>query len=122
MTLPPPSLREGPILLDYATTPVDPRVAEPSLPYLTEHFGNPSSGHAYGYAAHRHRRKHPTAPRASTSPICPSMPMISSTPNTSRWYSPTTWRDDALPGRARPSISNVPWARVCREWNHNDCR
>jgi cysteine desulfurase len=53
MTLPPPGLREGPILLDYnATTPVDPRVAEASLPYLTEHFGNPSSSHAYGQAAH----------------------------------------------------------------------
>jgi cysteine desulfurase len=38
-----------PIYLDYnATTPVDPRVAESMLPYLTEHFGNPSSSHAYG--------------------------------------------------------------------------
>src|SRR5215218_2022645 len=38
----------GPIYLDYnATTPVDPRVAEAALPYLTTHFGNPSSGHAY---------------------------------------------------------------------------
>ncbi len=38
-----------PIYLDYnATTPVDPRVAEAMLPYLTEHFGNPSSSHAYG--------------------------------------------------------------------------
>ncbi len=52
MTVPPSGLREGPILLDYnATTPVDPRVAEACLPYLTEHFGNPSSGHAYGHAA-----------------------------------------------------------------------
>ncbi len=38
-----------PIYLDYnATTPVDPRVAEAMLPYLTERFGNPSSSHAYG--------------------------------------------------------------------------
>jgi len=38
-----------PIYLDYnATTPVDPRVAEAMLPYLGEHFGNPSSSHAYG--------------------------------------------------------------------------
>ena len=40
-----------PIYLDYnATTPVDPRVAEAMLPYLSEHFGNPSSGHVYGVA------------------------------------------------------------------------
>ncbi|MQA88589.1 MAG: aminotransferase class V-fold PLP-dependent enzyme [Streptosporangiales bacterium] len=43
-----PALEGGPIFLDYnATTPVDPRVAEATLPYLTHHFGNPSSGHAY---------------------------------------------------------------------------
>ena len=39
----------APIYLDYnATTPVDPRVVEALLPYFGEHFGNPSSGHAYG--------------------------------------------------------------------------
>lgn len=38
-----------PIYLDYnATTPVDPRVAEAMLPYLTRHFGNPSSSHVLG--------------------------------------------------------------------------
>ena len=43
-----PGLGDGPIYLDYnATTPVDPRVAEAALPYLTTYFGNPSSGHAY---------------------------------------------------------------------------
>jgi hypothetical protein len=43
-----PGLADGPIYLDYnATTPVDPRVAEAVLPYLTTHFGNPSSGHGY---------------------------------------------------------------------------
>lgn len=42
-----------PIYLDFnATTPIDPRVAQACLPYLTEHFGNPSSGHLYGRAAH----------------------------------------------------------------------
>lgn len=44
-----------PIYLDYAaTTPVDPRVAEKMLQYLTVdgHFGNPaSSSHLYGLAA-----------------------------------------------------------------------
>jgi cysteine desulfurase len=38
-----------PIYLDYnATTPVDPLVLEAMLPYLREHFGNPSSNHPYG--------------------------------------------------------------------------
>jgi len=42
-----------PIYLDYnATTPVDPRVRAAMLPYLEEHFGNPSSAHLYGRAAH----------------------------------------------------------------------
>jgi cysteine desulfurase len=49
-----PGLAGGPIYLDYnATTPVDPQVAETALPYLTTHFGNPSSGHAYAEQARR---------------------------------------------------------------------
>ena len=41
-----------PIYLDYnATTPVDPAVAEAMQPYIIEHYGNPSSTHAYGQAA-----------------------------------------------------------------------
>jgi cysteine desulfurase len=42
-----------PIYLDYnATTPVDPAVLEAMLSYLREQFGNPSSTHSYGKAAH----------------------------------------------------------------------
>jgi cysteine desulfurase len=42
------------IYLDYnATTPVDPRVADHLVPYLTARFGNPSSTHAFGIEAHR---------------------------------------------------------------------
>jgi cysteine desulfurase len=38
-----------PVYLDYnATTPIDPEVADVMLPYLREHFGNPSSSHWYG--------------------------------------------------------------------------
>ena len=41
-----------PIYLDYnATTPLLPEVVEAMLPYLREHFGNPSSGHVYGQRA-----------------------------------------------------------------------
>ena len=41
-----------PVYLDYnATTPVDPEVAEAMLPFLTQRFGNPSSGHPYGVEA-----------------------------------------------------------------------
>jgi cysteine desulfurase len=43
----------SPIYLDYnATTPVDPAVLEAMLPFLREDFGNASSAHAIGRAAH----------------------------------------------------------------------
>ena len=41
--------RNAPIYLDHnATTPILPEVVDAMLPYLREHFGNPSSDHAYG--------------------------------------------------------------------------
>ncbi|MCP3166199.1 cysteine desulfurase family protein [Myxococcus qinghaiensis] len=45
---------ERPLYLDHnATTPMDPEVVDAMLPYLREHFGNPSSGHPYGRRAHQ---------------------------------------------------------------------
>jgi cysteine desulfurase len=41
-----------PIYLDHnATTPLQPEVVDAMLPYLREHFGNPSSTHPYGARA-----------------------------------------------------------------------
>jgi cysteine desulfurase NifS len=41
-----------PIYLDYnATTPIDPRVVDAMMPFIREHFGNPSSSHVYGVVA-----------------------------------------------------------------------
>jgi cysteine desulfurase len=49
-----PGLQNGPIYLDYnATTPVDPVVVDAMIPYLSTHFGNPSSTHAYGQLTHQ---------------------------------------------------------------------
>lgn len=43
----------NPIYLDYnASTPADPAVVEAMLPYLREHFGNPSSAHVFGKKPH----------------------------------------------------------------------
>ena len=47
-----PGTGTGPIYLDHnATTPVAPEVAAAMWPYVTEHFGNPSSDHPYGQVA-----------------------------------------------------------------------
>jgi cysteine desulfurase len=44
-----------PIYMDYsATTPVDPRVAEKMIPFISESFGNPASrSHPYGWTAEK---------------------------------------------------------------------
>jgi cysteine desulfurase len=45
-------MTHDPIYLDHnATTPLLPEVVDAMLPYLREHFGNPSSGHVYGARA-----------------------------------------------------------------------
>lgn len=45
---------EDPVYLDHnATTPILPEVVDAMLPFLREHFGNPSSGHVYGQRANR---------------------------------------------------------------------
>jgi len=42
--------KPDPVYLDHnATTPVLPEVVDAMLPWLSEHFGNPSSNHVYGY-------------------------------------------------------------------------
>lgn len=43
----------SPIYLDYnGTSPIDGRVADAAIPFLRQHFGNPSSSHEYGKAPH----------------------------------------------------------------------
>jgi len=43
-----------PVYLDHnATTPLLPEVVDAMLPYLREHFGNPSSAHVYGLRARK---------------------------------------------------------------------
>ena len=55
-----------PVYLDNnATTRVDPEVVAAMLPYLTEHFGNPSSLHAFGAPSRQARSRRPASRRAA---------------------------------------------------------
>ncbi|GAA4517940.1 cysteine desulfurase family protein [Brevibacterium yomogidense] len=46
-----PLTHSSAVYADYnGTTPVDPRVADAMMPFLTTHFGNPSSAHDFGAA------------------------------------------------------------------------
>nr|WP_172682129.1 cysteine desulfurase family protein [Leptospirillum ferrooxidans] len=45
-------MEDRPVYLDYnATTPVDPEVVDAMMPWFRERFGNPSSGHFFGWEA-----------------------------------------------------------------------
>ena len=58
-----------PIYLDYtATTPIAREVADAMVPYLYEHFGNPSSPYAYGVATKAQSKR--WSPRFQRSPDC----------------------------------------------------
>ena len=48
-------MQDMPIYMDYsATTPVDPRVAEKMIPFISESYGNPASrSHPYGWTAEK---------------------------------------------------------------------
>ena len=46
-------MSDAPVYLDNnATTPILPEVVDAMLPFLREHYGNPSSNHHYGRVAH----------------------------------------------------------------------
>lgn len=57
-----------------ATTPMDPKVLEAMMPYFTDHFGNPSSTHAFGRktktAIEQSRRTIAAALNCAPSEIC----------------------------------------------------
>lgn len=57
---------DDPIYLDHnATTPLAPEVVDAMLPYLRQHFGNPSSSHVYG----RHTQAAVTRARAQVAAL-----------------------------------------------------
>ena len=85
-------MSDRPIYLDNnATTPVLPEVLEAMLPYLKEHFGNPSSGHPYGrapggrWSRPARRWRACSAPRRKRSFSPPAAPSPTTWPSAARW-------------------------------------
>ena len=107
-----------PVYLDYsATTPVDPRVAQKMIPYLTEIFGNPASrSHAFGWKAEEAVEE----ARAHVAALINADPreIVWTSGATARpgWRSPATRPGESTCGRARPACGFCSGPRPGASW------